>query len=161
MTNAFFAESISRDWWARADIERGSFRTYLRVMLQRFGTRYDSAPSDHVDTEVEAMADSRDDPGATYDREFASALIDRAMARLRAESAGEQALIPFLLERGDHGELKRLAMAQGIPHNTLLQRLRRQRVRLRELLRDEFADLVCDPLQIDSELLELRRVLMT
>jgi RNA polymerase sigma-70 factor (ECF subfamily) len=45
LTQSFFAESIAGAWWSRADPARGGFRTYLRVMLQRFGARHADASS--------------------------------------------------------------------------------------------------------------------
>ena len=45
LTNAFFAESIAGGWWARADLDRGSFRTYLRMLLRRFGALHFDAAS--------------------------------------------------------------------------------------------------------------------
>ena len=67
--------------------------------------------------------------------------------------------LPFLLDRGDVGDLKQLASSMGLQHNTLLQRLRRLRFRFRNLLRDEFAQLVADPSDIDEELKILQRSL--
>lgn len=40
LTQAFFAASIAGAWWSRADSTRGGFRTYLRLLLQRFGARH-------------------------------------------------------------------------------------------------------------------------
>jgi len=87
--------------------------------------------------------------------------VERALVRLRIEHANADgdALLPFVLERGDQGDLKQLAVELGVAQNTLLQRLRRLRLRLRELLRDEFAQLVADPASIDTELLTIRNAL--
>ena len=164
LTSAFFTESIAGGWWARADLDRGSFRTYLRMLLRRFGARHAEriAPMQTSESDVERVADDDGDPEAAYERDFAHTLVERALARLRIEHADAvdvRALLPFLLDRGDQGDLKQLAVELGLAQNTLLQRLRRMRLRLRELLRDEFAQLVADPASIDAELLTIREAL--
>jgi RNA polymerase sigma-70 factor (ECF subfamily) len=163
LTGSFFVESIAGEWWARADIERGNFRTYLRTLLSRFGARHCKtfAPQDVSPEALERLADAGENPEEAYDREFAHALVEHALVRLRSETANEaeRVLLPFLLERGDAGNLKRLASSFGLLHNTLLQRLRRMRLRFRELLREEFAQLVVDPESIDAELEAMRKAL--
>jgi hypothetical protein len=164
LTNSFFAESIAGGWWARADLDRGSFRTYLRMLLRRFGTRHvdASACKPASDRDIDRVVDDDGGPEAAYDRDFAHTLVERALVRLRIEGANTpdcEALLPFLLDRGDQGDLKRLAVDLGLAQNTLLQRLRRMRLRLRELLRDEFVQLVVDPALIDTELLMIQKAL--
>jgi RNA polymerase sigma-70 factor (ECF subfamily) len=161
LTGAFFLESIAGEWWGRADIERGGFRTYLLTLLYRFGVRHAEVfePQGTASEAMEQLADPGEGPEAAYDREFAHALVQHALARLEAEQAGDQALLPFLLDRGDVGDLKQLASSMGLQHNTLLQRLRRMRFRFRNLLRDEFAQLVANPSDIDEELKILQRSL--
>jgi RNA polymerase sigma-70 factor (ECF subfamily) len=163
LTSSFFTESIAGGWWARADLDRGSFRTYLRMLLHRFGARHVEriAPMQVADCDIDRVAGNDADPEAAYERDFAHTLVERALMRLRIEHANAdyEALLPFLLDRGDQGDLKQLAVELGLAQNTLLQRLRRMRLRLRELLRDEFAQLVADPASIDAELLTIRKAL--
>lgn len=160
LTSAFFAESISGDWWARADVERGSFRTYLRMLLQRFGERHAELPvSRESAPSLDDLPDAAANPESCYEREFAHALVERALARLREEYKDDGALLEFVLERGEQGQIKQLATQHCVAHNTLIQRLRRMRVRLRELLREEFAELVTDPSLIDSELATMQQAL--
>lgn len=161
LTSAFFAESISGDWWARADIERGSFRTYLRVLLQRFGTQHAQSPlPGESSAGLDDLPDTAADPETCYEREFAHALVERALVRLRSEHGDDEALLEFVLERGDQGEIKQLAAQRNVAHNTMIQRLRRLRLRLRELLRDEFAELVADPALVESELAAMQQALL-
>jgi len=132
LTSAFFVESIAGEWWARADIERGGFRTYLRTLLRRFGARHGEsfAMQDGSSEAIDQLADASGSPEDAYDREFAHVLVGHAMVRLRSESTNDQDrdLLPYLLDRGDAGDLKRLASSLGLLHNTLLQRLRRMRL---------------------------------
>lgn len=162
LTQRFFADSIAGSWWARADSSRGSFRTYLRMMLRRFGARHiETVEAGEHDAAIIAATETADDgPDHAYDREFARTLIARALARLERETPGAAELWPFLLERGAAGELKQLAERLQIAHNTLLQRLRRLRMRARALIRDEFAQLVADPETLDAELAELHAAVL-
>ena len=114
------------------------------------------------DRDIDRVVDDDGGPEAAYDRDFAHTLVERALVRLRSEHASTsdcEALLPFLLDRGDQGDLKRLAFEMGLTQNTLLQRLRRMRLQLHELLRDEFAQLVSDPALIDAELLTIQKAL--
>lgn len=163
LTHAFFVQSIDNNWWARADIERGSFRTYLRMMLHRFGARHGehSAPLDGSDAAVENVRDG-DDPEQAYERAFAQTLVRHAMDRLREQSRGDRlalALLDHVLERGEQGDLKQVANALGLMQNTVSQRLRRMRLQLRESLREEIALLVVDPDRVDDELQGMRETL--
>jgi len=163
LTHAFFAESIAGDWWARADIDRGSFRTYLRMLLQRFGTRHGERYAiAGGDDQAIAAAAGGETPEHAYERAFAQTLVAHAMDRLRDQSRDDpitMALLLHVVERGEQGDLKQLASALGVLQNTLSQRLRRLKLRLRELLREEFSLLVVDPAQVDVELRLLRDAL--
>lgn len=162
LAQQFFAESIAQSWWARADAERGSFRTYLRVLLVRFGERHGArfsmtaADDDVFDRAAERIdASPAPAPEQAYDAAFASLVVSRARAALLtqvADDAVQRALVPVLLEGGDHGGLKELADRFGMPQNTVSQRLRRLRQRFRDLLRAEIGDLVASPEQVDQEL---------
>lgn len=161
LTGAFFADSIAGGWWARADAERGSFRTYLRMMLTRFGSRHAASATFHGDSDaLEAIADPDGGPEAAYDRTFAQTVVVRAMAQLRADAgADDDGLWPLLLEPGDPGAIGQLAARLGVRPNVVSQRLHRLKLRLRALLREEVATLVAEPSAVDGELRCLRAVL--
>ena len=160
LTQRFFADSIAGGWGARADAARGGFRTFLRVLLQRFGERHVERAAVLTDEADLRRGDDRG-PDDAYDRAFARALVARAFARLEAENAGtaHSALLPLVLEGGDDGELKRIATATGVAHNTMIQRLRRLRLRFRALMREELAELVDEGGDVDAELRELQRAI--
>ncbi|MBS0456631.1 MAG: hypothetical protein JSS44_04790 [Proteobacteria bacterium] len=161
LTAAFLTASIADGWWARADADRGSFRTYLRVLLTRFGARHAQDLCSQGDADaLEAIGDPDGGPEAAYERAFAQAVVGRALAALRVEAGdGDDGLWFLLLERGDPGAVGQLASRLGVSPNVVSQRLRRMKLRLRELLRAEFAALVAAPTAIDAELRCLRGVL--
>jgi hypothetical protein len=132
------------------------------MLLARFGARHVASLRHDGDAgELERIGDPGDGPDAAYDREFARTVVAAVLVKLRVEAGdGVDALWPFLFERGESGEMRKLAAGLGVSGNTLSQRLRRLRLRLRELLREEFATLVADPSSIDEELRSLRSVLM-
>jgi RNA polymerase sigma-70 factor (ECF subfamily) len=160
LAQRFFADSIAGGWWARADAERGNFRMFLRTLLKRYGARHAerATPGDAM-ASIDLAASDDPGPDAAYDRDFAHTLVARALARLEQENAGARELLPFVLERGDGGELKQLALRAGIAHNTLVQRLRRLRLRFRAILREDLAELLADPADVDRELAALQGAL--
>jgi DNA-directed RNA polymerase specialized sigma24 family protein len=156
LTQAFFAASIDGAWWARADAGQGGFRTYLRMLLGRFGARH-AAMLDSSKAAVEPDTLAGDEgPDAAYERQFAHVLVARALARLDADlDAADRALLPFLLERGDPGDLKQLAATTGMSADALRQRLHRLRARLRAALHAEVADLAAGATDVDAELRQI------
>jgi hypothetical protein len=162
LTETFIAESTSGGAWARTDLERESFRTCLRMLLREHGGHHAEDPSHarSFSDDVDRLVDPGADPEVAFERAFARALVGRALARLRAQQPDpheHDALLPSLMHRGDHNDLKHLSAELGLPRNTLVNRLRRMRMDLRELLRDEFAQLVKDRTQLTVELLRLQR----
>jgi DNA-directed RNA polymerase specialized sigma24 family protein len=155
LTQAFFAASMDGAWWARADAAQGGFRTYLRVLLSRFGARH---AAERTGAAIDPDSLGGDEgPAAAYERQFAHVLVDRALARLDPQvTPAERVLLPYLLERGDAGDLKAIAVHQDVSGQTVRQRLRRLRLRLREILRDEVAVLAGGAQDVDEELRSIR-----
>jgi RNA polymerase sigma-70 factor (ECF subfamily) len=102
-----------------------------------------------------------DDPAAipsaeVFDREWAVAVMNRAVAALAAEHAHDkraqfEALRPWLMGDGaaSHGETaKTLGMSEGAV-KVAVHRLRK---RFRELLRQEIAETLDDEADVDDEL---------
>jgi RNA polymerase sigma-70 factor (ECF subfamily) len=160
LTQAFFTASIAGAWWSRADPERGGFRTYLRSLLQRFGARHLAESSPVAVGEEVDVVDSGPGPEAAYERGFARTLVARASAGLEAGlDAPDRALWPFVLERGDHGELQLLSGSLGMSPEALRQRLHRLRRRMAASMREEVAALTADPDRVDEELRAIRAAL--
>lgn len=160
LTQAFFAASIAGAWWSRADPARGSFRTYLRSLLQRFGARHvaESVPA-AAGEEIE-LVDAGPGPGAAYDRDFARTLVARAMAGVKSGlDETDCALWPFVLERGEHGELQSLSQMLTVTPESLRQRLHRLRRRLAASMREEVAALTADSECVEEELRAIRDAL--
>lgn len=176
LTQAFFLHLIERRSKVGADPNRGRFRSYLLGALKHFLSSADTASralkrggsahhSDIDDADAQHLADTRHDPEQEFDRSFAFATIDRSLQRLRAEAvtqgkADQLALLEeFLLEPRESGALQALGQRIGVRPNTLAVALKRWRDRLAALVREEVAQTVAEPGQVEAEVRALRDAL--
>jgi len=166
-TQAFLAASFEHGWWSRADADRGSFRSFLLLLLRRhLGHLRDLhqlpvAPLDSLPelADLGALAERQ------FDSRFALLLTGRALDALRGQyiargraSLFEQ-LLPLLSSPPEHGQTKLLAIALGMPANTLTVEIARLRKRLRESLRAELMQLCADQTMFEAEWTTLQQVL--
>jgi RNA polymerase sigma-70 factor (ECF subfamily) len=176
-TQAFFARLIENDTTTAADPTRGRFRTWLLVAVQRFiGHEVERAratkrggSAGHVDLEdADALAGAvapGPSPEQAFDRDWALALVQAALARLREEAAaaGKLALYErlreFVVERPDDADYAAVADELGLRRNTVAVAIHRLRARLRELVRAELAETVAGPEALAAELAALKSVL--
>lgn len=160
LTQAFFAASIAGAWWSRADSSRGGFRTYLRLLLQRFGARHlDETGVVGAGEEIDVV-DAGPGPDAAYDRNFARTLVKRALAEVEAGlESPDRALWPHVLERGELGELQAMADTLQMTPEAVRQRLHRLRRRVAASMRKEVSALTADHDRVDEELRAIRAAL--
>ena len=176
LAQAFFARFLERAWYANADPERGRFRSFLLTVLKRFLIDADSEAaalkrggafrfeSFEGDDAAHAASD-RGTPECEYERAWAHAVLDAALARLRSEAAyaGKLALFErlseFLFEAPDASDYARAAEDLHLRRNTLAVTVHRLRQRLRELVREELADTTDGRAALDAELHVLRDAL--
>ncbi len=174
-TQAFFARLLEKGDLAVADRARGRFRSFLLAAFEHFlanARDYDHAairgggrPSLSLDF---AAGESRlglepsheTTPERIFDRQWALTLLDRALARLRDEyhAAGKgplfDALTPSLA--GDRGTpYVEVAARLGMTEGAVKVAAHRLRARGRDLVRDEIAQTVASPDEIDDELGQL------
>src|SRR3954451_18089669 len=98
LTQEFFRTLLEKEYLKAADREKGRFRTFLLVALQRFlANDWDRARAlkrggrlEHVsldtscaETQYQVEATNEASPERIYDRRWALALLGRTMARLR------------------------------------------------------------------------------
>lgn len=165
-TQQFLARSIESGWWARADADAGSFRTFLYVLLRRF--RRDMLARGPVLvpipeggwTHPDSLRAERD-----CDLAFVAALTQVALSVLSGAYAarGRQAVFEVLradlAEPAEHGALARAADRLGMPRNTLVVERARFLARLRDHMRRELAQLCRDDAHADREWQALQAVL--
>jgi RNA polymerase sigma factor (sigma-70 family) len=180
LTQAFFARLLEGQWIGRADREKGKFRSFLLSALKYFladewdrarakkrgggisplplqfdtaETRYGHEPADHTT------------PEQLYERRWALALLEEVLRRLAQEYTRDgkmnyfAELNPCLV--GDRAALPyaELAVKLGLSESAVKSIAHRMRLRYRELLREEIANTVDNPAEVDEELQHLFTIL--
>lgn len=164
----------------RADRSRGRFRTVLLTALQNFlanerrqaraAKRRGGQPVLSLDTaaaEVEFTASASESlaPDAAYDRRWALAALDEAMAALEGEyeQSGKRplwaALRLVLWEDPSAATYAELGQRRAMSEAAVKMAVSRLRRRARELLRQTVANTVADPADIEDEFRHLLAVL--
>lgn len=180
LTQDFFARILKRDWLQKADRTRGSFRSLLLKSLQNFlndvaartqtrkrgsGVRFVSwdvwmaeEPSELL---VSREACNSSSPERVFDVEWAATIVERALRRLReqCESKGRsrvfEMLSPYLNAERDDFSYRDLAVKLNVADGKVKKLLYHFRQRYRLLLRDEVAQTVADPADLEDELRHL------
>jgi len=163
LTQSFFARLIEKDYLKHADRQRGKFRTFLLVSLQRFlsddwdrtrrikrGGGEPSIAFDALSAEERYQLEPVDafDAGRLYDRRWATTLLERALERLAREhrSAGREAqfveLRRFLIGDGTTASSDEVAKRLGLTVAAVRMAVSRLRERYRQALRDEILETV-------------------
>ena len=180
LTQAFFARLLERRGLASADPARGRFRSFLLTALKNFltsewrrraaekrGGSAEVVSIDAADAERRYLAEPADTrtPEALYERRWALALLERAVADVRRGYAdrGQAELFDALkvyLGRDaaavPYGQLSGQLGRSEAALRTALSRLRaRWRIRVRDLV----AETVQDGRLVDDELRDLLRML--
>lgn len=175
LTQAFFTRFLEGEWYSCADPARGRFRSFLLTALKRFLLKADVQAAslkrggayrfESLDAAGSIEPASEETPDLVFERAWADAVLDAALARLHheAERAGKGALFErlreFLVEPPDETDYARVAADLNLRRNTLAVAVHRLRQRLRELVREELAETVSDGELLDDELHFLRRAL--
>jgi RNA polymerase sigma-70 factor (ECF subfamily) len=173
LTQAFFARLLERKYLQLADRNQGRFRTFLLSSLKNFlinewkkencerrggGQRVISLDEEMAESRFVAEPAIAEASDSLYDRGWAAILLDRAMTALRAEF--EQAGKRELFERlkvfvwGEKNAQPHAAMAEqlGMTEGAVRVAVHRLRQRYGELLRNEVAQTVSTPAEVNEEL---------
>jgi RNA polymerase sigma factor (sigma-70 family) len=183
LTQSFFVYLIEHKIYARADRQKGKFRSFLLASLKNFladasdrertlkrGGAHDFVPlREEQIEEAESLFRTHSDAASedrVFERTWAEALVASGLERLSADYKVEgkeklfQELKIFLT--GGAEPLPRyadLAERLGTIESTLRSHITRLRARYREALRAEVRRTVETEAQVDGELRELLRVL--
>jgi RNA polymerase sigma factor (sigma-70 family) len=173
LTQEFFLRLLAKNYLADADREKGKFRAFLLASLKHFlANEWDRSqakkrgggqtvlPISTVDAESRYRLEPWHDltPERLFERQWALTVLDQVLSRLRTEfsSEGKQAVFDKLKtfltggrESGGYAQVAAdLEMTEGAV-KTAVHRLRR---RYRRLLRDEIAQTVAGPEEVDGEI---------
>lgn len=174
LAQEFFAFLLQRRLAARADRERGRFRSFLLTSLKNFlanererasALRRGGGAQMVTSGGVELVADSGPGPEEAFDREWARTVLREALRRLEREAVSADraelftALRPYLVETPDTEDYEQVARTQGLRRNTIAVAVHRMRTRLRELVREVLADTAQDAAEVDEEVRLMREVL--
>jgi RNA polymerase sigma-70 factor (ECF subfamily) len=173
LTQAFFARFLARNYLEGLSAERGRFRAFLLASLKHFlANEWDKSQrqkrgshAPHLsldwqtaDTQFQIAAPAAPSPDQAFDREWAVALLGKVIERLHAECEAEGrgkqfAELKVFLTAGK-GTLSHAEAARGlgIDEGAVRVAVHRLRKRYRQLLRDEIAQTLADPAQVDEEM---------
>jgi RNA polymerase sigma-70 factor (ECF subfamily) len=180
LVQAFFARFLEKNYLEGLSAERGKFRAFLLASLKHFlANEWDKSQrqkrgggAEHLSLDWQS-ADERfhldppdpSSPDKAFDREWALALLERVIVRLRDECAAEGKEELFEQARGYLmvGETAipyaEAARALGLDEGAVRVAVHRLRKRYRALLRDEIAHTLDDPARVAEELRSLQAAL--
>lgn len=180
LTQEFFARFLEQNWVERADREKGRFRTFLLSAMSYFlSNEWDKAraqkrgggvPLLPLEFDVAETRYSREPvdnvtPEQHFERRWVLALLEQVLNRLRTEYEQDgkaelfAALNPCLVGDGTSQPYAALAAKLGMSEGAVKSAVHRLRQRYRQLLREEIANTVAGPAEVDGELRHLFAVL--
>ncbi len=180
LTQGFFAHFLRKDLSARADPQRGRFRTFLLTCLRNYVRdvrQYEAAVKRGGQGRVLAMDWNRAErsylaacvdrltPERVFEKRWATTLLELVLERLGTEFArsGKQEVFDRLKGHvwGDQETtpLRALASKLGVTESAIRVTIHRLRRRFRELLRAEIAHTVTRSEDVDEEIRHLAQVL--
>jgi len=180
LTQAYFARLLEHRSLATVHPSKGRFRSFLLVSVRNFladqrardraakrggGQRPISLDAEEEERSYRDLAVERLTPEDLFERRWAQAVVERALARLRDElvatdqAASADRLLGFLTEHDKSQRYREVGAELGMSEGAVKVAVHRLRRRFGRALRDEVAETVADPDQIDSELHHLLTVL--
>ena len=180
LTQAFFARLLEKNYVAQADRERGRFRTFLLAALTHFladewdkARRLKRGGGREIISFDAATAEERYglepidqlDAAKLYERRWVTTLFDKVLARLEAEfhdlgkGRSFDPLKGSLLAEETGLSYAELGTQLGMSEDAVKQAVHRMRRRYRELFREEIAQTVAGPGEVEDELKHLFAVL--
>ncbi|HXR05708.1 MAG TPA: hypothetical protein VN765_00165 [Candidatus Acidoferrum sp.] len=176
LAHDFFATILAGGAIARAEQERGRFRSYLLGAVKHFLSHHRESARrlkrgggvesiSLNDTEAGgagAVADASVlSPDAAFDRQWALTVVARALESLRNECAAEgrldffEQVKPWLTGEAARGDQMALAAGAGLNANALKVAVHRLKRRFRQFLKAEVAGTLEDPALVEAEMRDL------
>jgi DNA-directed RNA polymerase specialized sigma24 family protein len=176
LTQDFFVHLLEKSTLARANPQRGRFRSFLLGALDYFlahaleraragkrggGCQWVFLDDDAAEDRYQLAAPEGMTAEKAFEARWAATVVEAAFARLRGELQSEgkgylfESLQGFLLGRED-ASYQQVADALSLSLGALKTAIHRLRGRYRALLREEVARTVATPEEIDEELRYLR-----
>jgi RNA polymerase sigma-70 factor (ECF subfamily) len=179
-TQEFFARFLAADSLRSAHPEKGRFRTYLLASIKNFlakewrdanrlkrGGGQEIIAWDQFDPEERYRLEPRGEeatPEALFDRRWAQTLVTNVLARLQKEMEQEQlgerfAILKPFLQGGSAASYAETAARLALSEGALKSAIHRLRRRYAEIIREEIAQTVESPSEIEEEIRHLIKAL--
>ena len=172
LTQEFFTHLLAKNPLASLSPDKGRFRSFLLAAVKHFlADDFDRAHTlkrggGQSFVPLDDAAENRDwlpasnnaNPDHAFDRQWALAVLDRALAALRNEfvTAGKadhfQYLSDFLSREGSGAEYDAIGEALHMKAGAIAVAVHRMRLSYRRLVRQEVAHTVSNPWEIDEEM---------
>jgi RNA polymerase sigma-70 factor (ECF subfamily) len=180
VTQSFFLQLLDKNWLTQVDRNKGKFRSFLLVAMNHFlanewrrlrtekrgGQAVLISLDEHSAEERWQLDPATDEtPETAFEQRWAAALLERVLYRLRVEqvSAGRSKLFDelkvFLVGRKGEVAYADLAARLESTEGALKMSVQRLRHRYGEILREEVANTVASPDDVEAELQYLLTVL--
>jgi RNA polymerase sigma-70 factor (ECF subfamily) len=179
LTQEFFARLLEKQWLNGVEKNGSRFRSFLLTAVNgHLANAFDRANAakrgggqvlslDAVEAERRYSLEpvTHETPERIFDQRWALTVLDRALTRLKQETAEAgksrhfELLNPFLSREPESGEYGAIAAELGVSRGSVSVSVHRLRQRYRGFVRAEIAETVTDSKQIESEMRELFDVL--
>lgn len=175
LTQAFFVRFLAKNFLQQVDSTKGRFRAFLLASVKHFlanerdrsnsqkrggGVAHLSLDWDDAETRYRIEPADNLSPDKLYDRTWALTLLEGVISRLRDESRVDnraelfEQLKPCLMGKGNI-DYSQSAAALGMSEGAVRVAVHRLRQRYRAVLREQIAQTLGDPDQIEDELRSL------
>ena len=167
LTQSFFATALQRDFFARFDPAKASFRTYLRMAVERFAASQHAAENRQkrgggVEFEpVEEQAVTSESPEDVFEREWQRQLFVLALDDLRAhcEGCGKQLQFEVFeaydLAGGDRPSYTDLTARHGVAETSVTNYLAWARRMLRQFVTERLRGVTAGERDLRDEMRRL------
>ena len=164
LTQSFFATALQRGFFARFDPAKASFRTYLRMAVERFAAGRHAADTrqkrggDVIFEPVEEHAAATESPEQIFEREWQRQLFSLALDDLRAhcEACGKELQFRIFeaydLADGGRPSYAVLAERHGIAETAVTNHLAWARRRLREFVAERLRGVTSGEQELRKEM---------
>jgi RNA polymerase sigma factor (sigma-70 family) len=180
LTQEFLARLLEKDWISDADKSKGRFRTFLLSAMKHFladewdksraqkrggDFHFEPLQFDNAETRFAREPSHNATPERTFELDWALSLLEEVLNRLRREYEEQNKSELFAALRsclvGDRTDqpYAELAKSMGSSEGMVKSAVHRLRQRYRQLLRDEIANTVSDPEEVDEEMRYLFAIL--
>lgn len=168
LTQGFFVSAMQRNFFSQFDPEKASFRTYLRMAVERYAANEYASENRQkrgggIDFEpVEEHHSATESPEAEFEREWRRQLFSLALDDLRAHCETKGKHVQFhvfsdydLCDGDDRPSYARIAVKYDIAETTVTNYLAWSRCMLRALVMERLRITTADAREFHKEMRQL------